>query len=209
MLVAALLPRWVISFFGFVFAKAKTKNKTQKKFCAMWAKRRHEWLGGGEAKDVRAMQWKLFYAVLGNPNSCLCRFVALSLSSHSSLFLSVRVRMCVSVCVGVFHCQSHLFITTTMMPRPPDAKTPVGIGFKTSPFQKKKTKQSYFLATLLALLFCIFLIISPCRIIVRHIKTNLYLHKYFPCISLSFFRFEHSFSLEILRRVNLESFFLS
>lgn len=134
-----------------------------------------------------------------------CRSVRILLSF--SLCECVCMHVC--VCVGVFHCQSQLFIRTTMMPRPPDAKMPVGIGFKTSPFQKKKkTKQSYFLATLVALLFCIFLIISPCRIIVRHIKANLYLHKYFPGISLSFFRFEHSFSLEILRRVNLESFYV-
>lgn len=70
-----------------------------------------------------------------------CRSVRILLSF--SLCECVCMHVC--VCVGVFHCQSQLFITTTMMPRPPDAKMPVGIGFKTSPFQKKKKKNQTIL----------------------------------------------------------------
>lgn len=136
----------------------------------------------------------------------LCRpvveFAFFALSLCASAYVCVSVCGCVSLSEPPIHNNNDDATTAWRQNAGWDRVQNFSV-----PKKKKKTKQSYFLATLLALLFCIFLIISPCRIIVRHIKANLYLHKYFPCISLSFFRSQHSFSLEILRRVNLESFF--
>lgn len=188
MLVAALLPRWVIS----LYLQSKNEKQNTKEILRCVGEREGMNGGrGGEAKDVRAMQWKLFYAVLGNPNSCLCRFVALSLSSHSSLFLSVR--MCVCGCVSLSEPAIHNNNDDATTAWRQNAGWDRVQNFSVPKKKKKNETILFFGDTLVALIFCIFLIISPCRIIVRHIKANLYLHKYFPAISLSFFRFEHSF----------------
>lgn len=191
-----------LSYFFHCICKVKKQNTNEILRCVGEEKACMVAVGGsrGCARDaVKAFQrgtWESKQLLVS-----LCRPVV----EFAFFSLSLCARVCACMCVGVFHCQSHLFITTTMMPRPPDAKTPVGIGFKTSPFHKKEKqyifRQHSYLFHIVS--FWLFhLVASLCDILMQICIWVFPMYVY-----VSLLRFEYSFSLEILRRVNSESFF--